>query len=270
MKKDYIIKESQSIPYIYDEVDRDKIERNKYILGVASTFITQLLHAKQFYLSITKEEETRGYYSLVLRASSKEKSLTLTLVNNTFLIHREKEEFVFHVTWMSENTQVELVAYTLTTPERKIIQKIKYPLFCVEVQIGDKKYKLEIPYDTNFYFDPRLFYGITSKTTIMDLKRFYKEYFFPNQSDYEKRVLTTISIWQVEEEEILLDKLNLIEGFVNDYYLSATKKGVLIGIEGTPGSPGEIKIKNYQMQEGIDITKTTEKLYKLSKKINFY
>ena len=104
---------------------------------------------------------------------------------------------------------------------------------------------------------------IFNKTSILDLKDVYQKYIFSIQNDYERQIPTTISI-SIENEdndEILLDQLTLTNGLIVTYYLSTIKNSIQMSIQGKVNEPGEITIKNYQIQEGLQLEEEINKLY---------
>ena len=95
-------------------------------------------------------------------------------------------------------------------------------------------------------------------------------YFYPKQSEFEKRLATSLSKKTIQgEKSVVLDHLSITNGFVTNYLLSTIASDLILSIEGTPEkSDRTIKISNYNLPNEVDITREVEKLYILSRKLN--
>ena len=271
MKKDYVFKNTDNYPFIYDSKISNMIENYATTLQIASHFMMMLLHESRFVLELIKEEHTKTDLKLILKASTKEKSVFLTVVNDILQIQYENEEYTFVVNWDVYQSYATLRRYQIILPDKQIIEEIDAHHIKIEMTIKDKIFQLYIPYGIDHYLDSTYFNEIKESSSIMDLKRIYMERFFHGQTSFEMRIDTILSTKQklATGEIILLDELSIKDGFVEKYILSSFKEGLLISVIGAPNINSEIRMVGYENTCTINLKEEIDNLYKRSRKVNF-
>lgn len=269
MKKNYIFKRVDNIPFLCDSSSKDIINDFKTTLSIASLFIQEFLNTKRFSLKVINDEFIDNKRIVTFKASYNNKTLTLKLINNLLLIDIRNNRYIFKYDWDKNNYYAILIFYQEKYKNKTISQKIESHHITIEIRVNDKKYSFYIPYDINHYLDISYFNQINENTTILDLKRQYQTCFYPWQKDSDKSLESIVSISQVLEDgsELLLDKLVIVNGSINEYLLSSTKKGIQISISGTSTQNGKITINNYQGEEDINILEEIKDIYARSRKL---
>lgn len=269
MKKDYTFKNREEIPFLYDSSIEETIKNYKTTLLIASNLILQFLNAYQFSLKLITEEYTSNYRKIIFQADSNKKTIYLTIIDDIIMIKTDTETFCFRINWDKYQSYARLTSYTKKQNNNIITQKIDNHYLYIEILVNNKKYYMEIPYDIKYYLDTDYFNMIHANTSIIDLRRIYHERFFSGQTPYEKNLTTTLSIslTDFQGKEILLDKLVMVNGFVDSYLLSTLKNQTQIIIKGSFKEENEITIKNYQRIDEWNIDEEIRKLYDRSRKI---
>ena len=271
MQRDYMFLNINTMPFIYDSGIDGLIKSYQTTLLAASHFILAFLQVPQFYLQFIREESNDLDQKLIFQAKANNKTLNLTILGDNIIIDYEQESDVFKVSWDTSYTYAKLISYTRKQNGKIITQRLDSSILYVDIILSNKKYSLIIPYNINYYLSNQQFDSINEHTTIIDLKRLYSDLFLAYQTDYEKSLFSTLSIFIRKDNgsELLLDKLYLKEGYTEKYFLSSLKGDVQVSIEGYPNLPGKITITNYQKQHDLNLSETIEKIYQRSRMINF-
>ena len=94
-------------------------------------------------------------------------------------------------------------------------------------------------------------------------------YFYPKQTAYERSIPSSLEIKKkTDRGTILLERLLIKEGFVEEYILSIIQEELLIYIKGTLNSENKIEIKDYHEGTDINLNEAASTLFKRSKKLN--
>ena len=212
--------------------------------NLACCLIKEVTGIEKFNVSL-KESNEDNIYTFSLK--SKKSDMFLTILDNTIIINTGNTIYNFNINWARHMGYAKLNQITYNLPNGIFRQTFKIHNVILEWFFLNKKFYLETPYDMDYVFDDSIFNKLKESATINDLKKFYLEYFFRYQKDYEKKFETYLNV-EANEADIK-DKLILIDGFVKYYYLSEQTKGVILSIEGTDTKKGKIIIKNYQGEE---------------------
>ena len=268
MKRDYIFKNQNNTPFIYDSSIERVVRSYETTLQIASNVILPLLNSSSFALKLLNEEYINDHIKLFFEASANSKKLTITILSDYFIINCKDEIYTYRYDWNKSNFYLQLISYTKKIGNRTIYQKIESHHLKLEITISNKKFRLEIPYDINYYLDPKYFSILKETTSIMDLIKIYQNRFLPGQNQYEKTLESTVTISKLEDgEEILLDQVILKSGFIDSYYLSSIKGNTQISIKGSINEKENIIIRNYENPEEISLDEEIRNLYYQSKRL---
>ena len=268
MKRDYVFKNQNNTPYVYDSSIESIVRNYNITLQIAGNILLSFLNSTPLALKLLKKEYLNNSMNITFEVSSKNQSLILTILNDYFIINYKDEIYIYNFNWDKNNVYLQLVTYVKTIKDKKIYQKIESHHLTIEVIFANKKFKLEIPYDISYYLDPNYFCPLKETSTITDLIHIYKNRFFPGQTSYEKSLESTVSISQIDDNtETLLDQVSLKKGFVDSYYLSSIKENVQISIKGSINEKEKIIITNYANPEEISLDEEIKKLYYQSKRL---
>lgn len=264
MKKDYRVKNKES-HMVYQEKDRNVIANHFHTLQIAEHFICSFLNAPKFYLKVVQEEYTYEDYKIVLEASTNKETLQLILTKDYFIIIKDNQKYVYQPL---EKIEVILKECTISKNNRKLIEKIENHNFLLELWINGLIYSFHIPLEDSKYLPIEFFNCLNENSRIEDVKKLYMRYFYPKQTTYEKSIPTILEIKkETEQEPLLLEQLQIKEGFVEEYVLSVRKDDLIIYIKGTLNGEKKIEIINYHDTE-INLTEIANSLSNRSKKLN--
>ena len=271
MKKEYIFKNIEDEPFIYDCKIKGIVDNYRNTLKLASYFIMAFLKTPRFVLELIKEEYSQNNFKIVLKAIVKSKQAIIIITSESLKIQYEKEELTITSNWDHEFLYASLNQYQVILPDRKITEQILHHRLKIEIEIKDKIWSLDIPYETSNYLHPYYFASIKESTSIMDLKEFYKEHFFLKQTSFEKGLATTLRITKQlsDNQKIVLDEFSILDGFVDKYILSSFNEGLLIQAIGKPNDSNKITISGYQVPCHTNINEEIERLLIRSRKVNF-
>ena len=270
MKRDYTFKNQNNTPFIYDSSIESIVKSYGLTLQAASNVLLPLLNSTHFALKLLKEDYTNNGANLVFEVSANNRKLTLTILDDHFIIHSQEEVYTYSFDWDKNSIYLQLVSYLKKIGDKKIYQKIEAHYLTIKIIIESRKFQFEIPFDITYYLDPNYFSFLKETSTITDLIEMYKNRFFPGQTDYEKKLESIISIAKLEgEEEALLDQVVLRKGKMDSYYLSSIKGNVQISIKHSLTEKEQIIITNYANPEEISFDEEIKKLYNKSKKLCF-
>ena len=268
MNRDYTFKITNTISFIYDSRIENIISRYKMTLQAASNVILPLLNSKTFFLKLIREECLENTMKFVFEAASNNQSLTLTLVDDVFIINYKNETYSYRFDWDKNNFYLSLISFFQKLKDREIKEKIDSHYLYIDIIFANRKFRFEIPYDIKYYLDGVYFSSLKENASIIDLMRIYHDRFFTGQTAYEKGIESIVSIFMTEDgKDILLDKLILREGMVEKYYLSSLKKQVQVSIEGSIHEENKITIKNYDNPEEISLDEEIRNLYYRSRRL---
>lgn len=268
MKKDYTFKNRKALPFIYNSKIEDIVANYKDTLLTMSNIIINILGTNLFYLDSNEENENNNVYSL--KASSMNKSVILDLRLDSVILKVDNKEYEFQIFLDQYKSYAILKSFTMTKKDRQVTQKIDSHMLYIEISFEKFAFSLEIPYTTDYYLDLNFLNSIKENSSIIELKKIYMAYFYPKQSEFEKRLATSLSKKTIQgEKSVVLDHLSITNGFVTNYLLSTIASDLILSIEGIPEkSDRTIKISNYNLPNEVDITREVEKLYILSRKLN--
>lgn len=262
MKRDYEFEKSNVLPFIYDSKMEQIVKLNNSSLFAASQFILGLLESKSFYLQLLEYENKKTFTRLTFLAKSHGKSLKFSLENEYLNIDWQNESFVYQLDFFANRIYANLISYETRLKDKTIKQSVQMHVLIVEIKIQDKKYLLNLPFDISYFMDTNYFYLINQNTDIQSLKKIYKDYFYLNQTVYEKSIASSVSIFKIEKDkEILIDELFLVQGQIEKYFLSTELGNIKISITGTKENDGVIIISNYHGEKSIGIESAIAGLY---------
>ncbi len=265
MNKNYTFNNELQASFLYNSEDQELIRCYYHTLTIVSKFLHQLLPAANLFIESTRQKENPEF-----RIKANNKWITLTIIKDNLILKIDNQEYVLNISWNKNQSYVEVLSYKEIDGSNAIKQSIASHHVIIEIKRGDTILELNIPYDINYFLDIHYFNYLNESTSIAELKKVYMERFFPGQTDFEHSMYTEIAIKKIVGANIiLLDELQIKEGYIEKYKLSSLKNGLLLRIEGNKKGENEIKIINYQSQEGIDLNKEVEALYTRSRKINF-
>ena len=268
MKKDYRVKIKEKYMN-YNESDGEIISRHLHTLQIAEYFICSFLNAPKFYLKVEKEEYTYEDYKIVFEASAYKETLQLILTKDYFIIIKDNQKYVYQAIENSNELEVILEEYTVTQNNRKLIEKIKNHYFIIELWINDLIYSFNIPLENSKYLPIELFNLIKENSKIEEIKKIYMHYFYSKQTAYERSIPSSLEIKKkTDRGTILLERLLIKEGFVEEYILSIIQEELLIYIKGTLNSENKIEIKDYHEGTDINLNEAASTLFKRSRKLN--
>ena len=168
------------------------------------------------------------------------------------------------------NDTYRLLPYLMEDDEFKkaVIEKINSHNLTIDIYFKDKKFHFFVPYDIDYYLNAYYFSIIRENTSIIEMKNLYLERFFHTQSEYEKKLETVLSIYEIKNgEEVLLDELSLVNGFVTKYLLSTKKEDILLSIKGGIDSEEEITIRNLENVFDLQVSLELQELLQRSRTI---
>ena len=268
MNRDYTFKNTNSISFIYDSSIENIIRRYDITLQAASKVMLPLLNSTPFFLKLKSEEYLDNTIKFVFEVGSNNQILTLTILNTIFIINYKDETYTYSFDWDKNNLYLRLESFTKKLKDREICQRIDSHYLYIDIIFANKKFRFEIPYDINYYLDTNYFNSIKETTSITDLMKIYQERFLIGQTDYEKTLESTVSIFMIEEgKDVLLDKLTFRGGLVEKYYISSLKNQVQISIKGSVNEQSEIIIRNYENPEDISLDEEIRNLYYQSRRL---
>lgn len=268
MNRDYTFKNTNTISFMYDSSIENIVRRYDMTLQAASKVILPLLNSTSFFLKLRSEEYLDNTMKFVFEAVSSNQILTLTILNDIFIIEHQDEMYVYSFDWDRNNLYLRLESFTKKLKEKEICQRIDSHYLYIDITFANRIFRLEIPYDINYYLDTNYFNPLKETTNITDLMKIYRERFLVGQTDYEKTLESAVSIFMKEEgKDILLDKLTFRGGLVEKYYLSSLKNQVQISIKGNINEESEIIIRNYNNPEDISLDEEIRNLYYQSRRL---
>lgn len=262
MKRDYIFEKSNILPFFYDSKIDLIVKLNKSSLLTASNFILDLLESKSFYLQLLEYENRKTTTKITFLAQNKDKKLKFSLEGDILTINWQNNTFVYKLDFIVNKLYAKLISYETRYPNKTIKQSIQMHVLILEVILNDKKYLLNLPFDVSYFIDSSYFRLINQDTDIFDLKKIYKDYFYLNQTEYEKSIASSVAIFKiVKGNEIPLDELFLIQGQIEKYLLTTEIKGVRITLSGTKKEDDTITIHNYHTPKNIGLEEAIIALY---------
>ena len=262
MKRDYVFENNNILPFIYDSKIEPIVKLNKSSLLIASQFILDLLKSKSFYLQLLEYENSKTSTRLTFLAKSNGKELKFSLESDFLTIDWQNESFVYKLDFFASKLYADLISYETRYKDKTVKQSIQMHVLILEVKIQDKKYLFNLPFDVSYFIDSSYFNLINQDTNILDLKRIYKDYFYLNQTEYEKSIASSVAIFKIEKEtEIPIDELFLIKGQIEKYLLSTELGNIKISITRTKEEDGKITISNYHGAKNIGLEAAIESLY---------
>lgn len=268
MNRDYTFKNTDSISFMYDSSIENIVRRYSMTLQAASKVILPLLNSTSFFLKLKSAKYPDDPMKFVFEAGSSNQILTLTILNDKFIIDHQDETYVYSFDWDRNNLYLRLESFAKKLKEKEICQRIDAHHLYIDIIFANRKLRLEIPYDINYYLDTNYFSPLKETTSITDLMRIYRERFLVSQTDYEKKLESAVSIFMIEEgKDVLLDKLTFKGGLVEKYYISSLKKRVQISIKGSVNEESEIIIRNYDDPENISLDEEIKNLYYQSRRL---
>lgn len=280
MKKNYSFDKISDFPYIYDSALKEYVEAYRKNFQIVSPFL-ELFLSKPYYLQLAHNDTSSGTkvswldkidtsFSLEFQISDKAKNLTMIIQEDQVIVRFSNQEFVLRLESDEFKSYIQVIEYTNFLEDKKVTQRISTHQLAIEIATGNKVFLMHIPYDIYNYLDVRLFDFVIPSTSIVDLRRMYRNYFYPLQSMFESHLDSVLEIYEVDhEDKILLDSLTLKDGFVENYVLSTYKNGFLIRLMGKRTGDCKLCVENYIPIETIDINKEAMALYNRSRKINF-
>ncbi len=265
-----MFKVKNNCPFWYDANCEDVVSDYKTTINIVSCLLERLFNWKNFYLEFMKEELLDDKRSLVFRCFFAGDSLIFKLFENLLIIYYKNEVYKFKCDWDHNYYYVLLTFYQKEIEGRIMTQQIQSHNLSLNITIGNMEYSFCLPYDIENYLNIDFFRLIKNNSSILDLKRIYQTCFFSKQSEYEKKLESIVAIFKIDSNgnKILLDKLVLIDGFVQTYLLSSIKNGIQFSLTGGLNQERKVIISNYCGQKNIDISSEIENIYTKSLKLN--
>ena len=268
MKRDYTFKNSDFLPFIYDNSLEKAIIENKHTFKAIGHILQSFTHEKNFVLKSVPTTLKSDERILSFIALYKNKPIFLTLFSDDFVIEIDDEKYHFKLDWDINFLYARLVKYRKQIDKKAVIEKINSHNLTIDIYIKDKKFHFFVPYDIDYYLNAYYFSIIRENTSIIEMKNLYLERFFHTQSEYEKKLETVLSIYEIKNgEEVLLDELSLVNGFVTKYLLSTKKEDILLSIKGGIDSEEEITIRNLENVFDLQVSLELQELLQRSRTI---
>lgn len=143
----------------------------------------------------------------------------------------KNESYIFHLSYAYPNNILRLKELAYYAYDRSIIERFDTHKMELEVHFkqNNKVHYLEVPMDRDMTFDLGFCRMLKPNFSIMDLRKFYRKMFYPNQGEYDRiNSLTTLSIWKKHDMEdgslekgFKLDQLVLQDDYIQSWQLGS-------------------------------------------------
>lgn len=267
MKKYYGFGLKEELPYIYNKEISVTVLEFKLTLLAISDILSMFLNTSFMRIELISRDE-HNFTNISFKVSGNNKSLLLKIAGDIVVVQFDNKEYVYQISLDRDKAYIILLSCTTTFKHKKVTQKIKDRMFLVEVMINDKIYSIYISLNIDYYYDNSFFTKIGEKTSIIDLKRFYMNSFFPKQTDFEKKCDSYMQIFRLIDGKMeLFEQLIVVDGFVKEYLLSEITGNLIGSIKGRSDGENTIQIKNYNASSSID-DKMFRRLYLRSRRVN--
>lgn len=280
MKIDYSFLNDDYFPYLYDCNDKDIVISFKRTFQTLVNLLVKKLRPpyrlaikdRNEYDTVSKvawQDNIDTSFCLEFLIMGSNGQALVTFVDDEVILRFANEEFRLQIDFNSYQAMVHIISYTHFLPDRHIHQSLSNSYYTVDVKIGDKTFTLRTPYQTAEFLDWQLFQKLRHTSTINDLRKIYRELFYPYQTLYEQNEDTTLKIsQQYEEQEIEIDTITLKKGFIKDYTLGSYQNGTLVSLSGTSKGDYQLQVKNYNPSCNVD--NVAQALYARSRKMNIF
>jgi len=250
------------------------LEAQKVLYNYKNTFvgiikiISILTNKNKFYVDLLQNKtKTETVVELIIKSGSD--LIKVAIFNDLFSIEYNDKYYEFKIDFDLKEYYIKLLKYTENKKD-KIINQIYYDPYRIKLEIifENKILYLDIPKETNYLITSDIINYLKKDSDILDLKRIYYKYFYPNQSTLEKSQEAIIEVYIKNNKPVLLDRLIIKNGYINSYILSTEKNGTILSIEGKSSFEKEIKISNYISTKDLDLNKEVNNLLIRSRTIN--
>ena len=125
MNRDYTFKNTNTISFMYDSSIENIVRRYDMTLQAASKVILPLLNSTSFFLKLRSEEYLDNTMKFVFEAVSSNQILTLTILNDIFIIEHQDEMYVYSFDWDRNNLYLRLESFTKKLKEKENLNDLK-------------------------------------------------------------------------------------------------------------------------------------------------
>ena len=253
---------------LYSPEASKQIADYKLTIKIAIRLIATLLNSTNFYIDLiaSKASSEGREISFVVKSNKKEAKLKIICSYITYddyiEIEYENNKYKYNVNWDAERYYASLVEFEEKNADISIKEIFKRPNLNLEIIKENRCYSFEIPYSINYTLDTSFFKTIKKDSDLKELKELYIARFYNGQTDYEKKIDTTISIYEkLEGRSILINRIILNYGKISSFYIAKHINGCLLAVAGTSTEDLEVKIENYNPRIEIDLNSEIESLY---------
>ena len=231
--------------------------------AIPNYLITSIIETDKYWVDLIHTEYTEEDIVHTFLINTGKRNLFIKTYKDKISIHfgNITEEYLF------DYVGIDSYCTNLVKQQNRYSEKminIVYPnknqYMTIEIIFNGRKFVFKTIYDITENYSTELLRTLSFNSTIMDLKRFYMNHIYVDQSNYEIGNDTTISIYElINGEFVIKDELTLVDGHVINYLISSIKDNVIISAKGELGRKPVITIKNYT-PSNIDLTKEANQL----------
>lgn len=261
MIKNYTIKEGIGLTYYFGDDAFKEMQNYKTSFLACCSLLSDYFGFNHFIvLFIDKEyDEQKNTVKSLFKVRNSKAQYYLELDGDTCSISSENMRY----TWRVWDTECELIYISQNLSNKTIIQEILPHTFKIEVKINGKIWRMNVPIDIYSTYDFDFLDKIIKETTkVEDLQRIYYQYFYKEQSNYDRTLDTHIQYFEcINGKEVLIDELVIKNGKIISYLFSNYKGNIILS-----NKNGIIEIRNYSLDEQIDLNGEVINLLKRGKK----
>ena len=270
MRRSYSLKKDNDSKVFYNAKSKETLANYKYTINEIIRLLSLFTEQKSFCIDLVtlKYIQNETIIELVI-LSGKDKYIVKTNFDK-ISIEFDSHFYEFKIDWGIDELYAKLIKYSERLNDRIVSQVITdNHEFTLEILFEEKLFHFTIHIDMNYTLNPIIFNYIKESNNIKDLKKLYLTHFYTKQSTYDQNLETTISLYDiVNNENILMDEIIVKNRCITRYLLSRRKENVIVSKEGTNPFDGEITIRNYTMYSDVDLNNEVKELILKSRSIN--
>lgn len=251
-------KGNNNLKVSYSFEAREALQNFSYTFELACFLMQDIFNVHSIFVDLVNLENSSPW-GLELSIKTNNGPLTLIL-NDRITIKSNKLEVTYKHQLCPTNIIAHIVSLTAFFGDLTISYEYNNRYLKVHITYPDEAYSLEVPNSLEHMINYNFFRAIKKGSTILDLKKFYERTLLPLQDEYDQKLATTLSTSKkVNNELLLMDKLSIKEGRIEDYLLSSIKDGVIISLEKNGDNP-EVKVRNFTLNSSVNLNEEAASL----------
>lgn len=224
---------------------QDSLDLDDYIKTVIYNAINYLTNTTYFSLKLIKQ--TPNFKEISISFPNKDK-MSVIIENSLLYIINHNTTYVFNHRYTKKGIILILVELKTIKDNKNISEVYQPDNYTLKVTNNNFTYVFNIPYEVNEVLDLSFLSTLDINTNIKTLQNIYFTYFYPYQSLYHQKLITTLTIY---ENDLVKESMNLQEGKVINLELNASYKDLLIMVQKTNSLNPQVTLSNIKNEADI-------------------